>query len=161
MSSYTTVPGDTYDSIARKVYGDDAQAFTLAAANPGAFEPLSAGTSLVVPPDVTAPKTQLPQSVRVDETVVTIAIEGEVFYNWAGLRINRSFDGIDTFSFTAPFEPTNAQFRETFRPFSFKRVEIFVGDAKLLTGVLVTPTPVSEPDRTTVSVSGYSLPGSS
>ena len=159
MSSYTTVNGDTFEAVARKVYGDDAQVFALVAANPGVDDPLPVGTVLVTPPDVTAPKTPALQAVNVGPSDVTVQIDGEVFYNWSDLRINRAFDNIDTYSFTAPFEPDNLQWRETFKPFSFKLVEVFVGDDKLFTGQMVSTTPVSEPDRTTLSVSGYSLPG--
>lgn len=159
MSSYITRTGDTFESIARTVYGDDAQAFALSAANPGVAGTIPAGLILVVPPDVTAPLPYTLQAINVGSSDVTIQIDGEVFHNWVNLRINRAFDSIDTFSFTAPFEPNNLQWREIFKPFSFKTVEVFVGLNKMFTGQMVTPMPISEPGVTTMSVSGYSLPG--
>lgn len=159
MSEYITKPGDGFEKIARQVYGDETLTFIIAAANPGAREPFVVGTSLIIPADITAPRTKLPQSVNVGLTDVTLAIDGEVFYNWERLRVTRSFDSIDTFSFSAPFEPDDPKFRETFKPFSFKEVVVFVGEDRLFTGTMVDVVPVSEAGRTTTSVSGYSKPG--
>ena len=159
MSEYITKPGDGFEKIARQVYGDETLTFIIAAANPGAREPFVVGTSLIIPADITAPRTKLPQSVNVGLTDVTLAIDGEVFYNWERLRVTRSFDSIDTFSFSAPFEPDDPKFRETFKPFSFKEVVVFVGEDRLFTGTMVDVVPVSEAGRTTMSVSGYSKPG--
>ncbi len=157
MSSYTTVAGDDFALIARKIYGDEIQAFTIATANPGAFEPLTAGTVLVIPPDVNAPRS-LPANLA-DTNEVTLTIDGENFFNWSDLRINRAFDTIGTFSFSAPFEPDNPKWRQVFQPFSFKTIQVYSGRDLIFTGQLVSTVPVSEPGRTTLSVSGYSLPG--
>lgn len=159
MSEYVTQAGDTFETIARQEYGDENLSFNLAAANPGAQEPLAAGTSLIVPADITAPRTRLPQSINVGVTDVSITIDGEVFYNWSRLRVTRSFDSIDTFSFSAPYEEDDPKFRETFRPFSFKEIVVFIGQDRLFTGTMVDVVPVSEAGRTTTSVSGYSKPG--
>lgn len=159
MSEYVTKQGDSLETIARQVYGDEGLTFNIAAANPGAQEPFAVGTSLIIPEDITAPKDKTPQSVSPGPTDVTLSIDGEVFYNWGKLRITEAFDSIDTFSFSAPFEPEDPKFRETFKPFSFKRIVVHVGDDLLFTGTMVDVVPVSEAGKTSLSVSGYSKPG--
>jgi nucleoid-associated protein YgaU len=49
MSRYMTIAGDTFERVARKVYGDDLRASQVAAANPDAAEPLTPGTELTIP----------------------------------------------------------------------------------------------------------------
>ena len=39
MTTYTTISGDTFDKVARKIYGDDKKAAPIRTANPGVFEP--------------------------------------------------------------------------------------------------------------------------
>jgi len=159
MSSYTTVKGDTFESIARKFYGNELQATAIDAANPGAQEPLNAGTPLIIPADVTAPRAPRTAVAGADENGVTIQIDGEEFLNWSRLKIDTGFDKISTFSFDAPFEPADAQFRRVFKPFSYKTVQIYIGDSVAFTGTIVSTIPTSEPGSNTLSVSGYSRPG--
>jgi prophage tail gpP-like protein len=66
---------------------------------------------------------------------------------------------MDTVEFGAPFEPDTPGFRETFRPFSFKSMEVTVGGDPLFTGTMVAVNPIIENKQRTVAVSGYSLPG--
>ena len=51
-SAYTTVQGDAWDSISKRVYGDEAHTGLLIAANPEHTETVlfSAGIVLTVPP---------------------------------------------------------------------------------------------------------------
>ena len=48
-TTYRTIPGDTFERVARKVYGDDLRAGQVSAANPDAAEPLTPGTELTIP----------------------------------------------------------------------------------------------------------------
>lgn len=70
-----------------------------------------------------------------------------------------SIDSHATAGFTAPFEPERKQFRDTFRPFSFKPLTLDVGGTRLFTGTLVDVKPRLEANPRNVQVSAYSKPG--
>lgn len=159
MSDYVTGPGDTFAIISRRVYGVETEAARVARANPGAFEPLSPGTFLDIPPLPNAPQNAIPQAPDATPNEVAILINGERFRFWESVRITRAVDMIDTVEFTAPFEPDSPGFRATFRPFSFQRAEITVGGALLFTGTVVGITPAVEPEKSSIVVSAYALPG--
>jgi prophage tail gpP-like protein len=156
---YKVVTGDTFELIARKSYGVETQADRIARANPGVFEPIPAGVTITIPALPGAPQ-DIPQSAQSDNLdEVALSIDGKRYRFWEGVTINRSMDSMDTVSFGAPFDPDAPGFRETFRPFSFKPVNITVGGDPLFTGTMININPVLENDRKSISVSGYSLPG--
>ena len=158
-TTYKIVSGDTFESIARKKYGSELQAEAVARANPGVSEPLTAGRALSIPLLPYAPKNQ-PQATRAEnKEEIAILIDGKRFRFWDRVRITRAMDKADTVEFGAPFEPDNTEFREKFRPFSFKPVVVTMGGAALFTGTLIGVTPVLDNARNTISVSAYSLPG--
>lgn len=159
MSDYVTREGDTFSVISRRVYGVETGASRIARANPGAVEPLAPGTFLSIPIDPNAPRDALPQSPDVDPNEVAIIINGQRFRFWEGVRITRAIDMIDTVEFTAPFDPDAPGFRETFRPFSYPRVEILVGGVLLFTGTGVGVDPELSADKRTIGLSAYALPG--
>lgn len=90
---------------------------------------------------------------------VSILIGGTRYTGWNELELHLSLDTFDTIAFTAPFEPENVGFRDTFRPFSFKPLEVSVNDALVFTGTLVGVDPKTEPASRSVAVSGYATPG--
>jgi prophage tail gpP-like protein len=67
-------------------------------------------------------------------------------------------DTFDSVSFSAPFNERDAAFRETFRPFSYKPVDVSVSSEPLFTGTMVVPNPILEDNRRAVDVSCYALP---
>jgi prophage tail gpP-like protein/phage tail protein X len=158
-TTYKTVAGDTFDSIARKRYGSEKDAQLIAQANPGAAEPLTAGTSLSVParPDAPQNSPQAAESSTQDE--VALLIDGRRFRFWDKFRITRSIDSMDTIDFGAPFNADAPGFKGTFKPFSFKPMSITVGGEPLFSGTIVAVNPLLENKQKTISVSGYSLPG--
>lgn len=89
---------------------------------------------------------------------VAILIEGRRWRGWDSVEIERAIDSFSTVTFNAPFEPERAEFRSTFRPFSFKLVELYVHDNRVFNGVLLGVEPKIEPDSRTVEVSCYSHP---
>ena len=156
---YRIVTGDTFEAISRKVYGTEAGVDLLQSANPGVSEPLSAGTSLVTPVDPAAPARFQQDGPANSPDEVAIKIAGERFRFWESVTIERQADGLATVDFTAPFEADNQKFRQIFRPLSYQTVEITVGGEPFFSGVMLSPLPDLKPDRRTVSVSCYSLPG--
>lgn len=158
MPNYTTVAGDTFEIISRKVYGEGTRANQIAAANPGVEEPLAIGVVLSVPQDNTvAPPAASASASNPDE--VSLIINGERFTFWENIRVRRAIDTPDAISFSAPFEAGSAKFRDTFRPFSYPSAVFMVGGSPLFSGVVVDIAPELQPDKRSVGVSGYSLPG--
>lgn len=159
FTTYSVVVNDTFAKISRKVYGTEIRASQIARSNPGAIEPLNAGTLLTIPDIPGAPKLLTANNTNTDEDEVTITIDRVRFRFWESVQITRSIDSPDTVSFDAPFEPDLPNFRETFRPFSFKEIRVTVGDIVVFTGTLLLTPPLLEPDRRLVNISGYSRPG--
>jgi prophage tail gpP-like protein len=89
---------------------------------------------------------------------VTVSIDQKDFVFWEEIAITRSLDNFSTIELSAPFEPNNTEFRNTFVPFSFKPLEIRVDDQLLFNGQLVGVEPRATPSSRTVRCSGYSLP---
>jgi prophage tail gpP-like protein len=87
---------------------------------------------------------------------VSLEIDGKTFRFWTELTLSRRIDGFDSASFTAPFDPTDAATRETFRPFTYKPVVIRVGSRALFTGTMMAPMPEVTAEQKTVSVDCYS-----
>ncbi len=158
-NAYTVQTGDTFEKIARKRYGDEKQASLISSANPGASEPLVAGTSLVLPEQPNAPKDVPQQTPSSNENEVAVLIDGQRFRFWENIRITRSIDAMDILEFTAPFEPDQKEFRETFRPFSYRPIVVTVGGGVLFTGTMVVATPSVDAARRTLEVGAYSSPG--
>jgi prophage tail gpP-like protein len=159
MSSYTTVPGDTFSTVSGKAYGTPEHAASVAAANPGVLEPLAPGTVLKTPPRPGAPTNALrPGAFETpDETAVLIG--GKRFRFWTTVSVSRALDGLSSVTFSAPFDPQDPNFRETFRPFSFKPVSIYIGGELIFTGTLVDVDPETSAQERTVTVTCYGLPG--
>ena len=160
MSSYTVISGDTFDAISRKRYGTEANSDLISSANPGVSEPLSAGAVIIIPVDASIPSdiSQVTSSENPNE--VALLIDGERFRFWEGIKISRSIDAMDTLSFTAPFDYERAEFKDTFRPFSYKGTVVTVGGSPLFTGVMMGIDPQLSTDSSMIDVSCYSLPGS-
>lgn len=158
-TTFKVQAGDTFESISRKKYGTEKEADRIARANPGAAEPLTAGTVLTVPAQPDAPQNVQQKGVTDSDEEVAVLIDGKRFRFWDRVRITRAIDTMDTVEFGAPFDADAPGFRETFRPFSFKTVVITVGGEPLFTGTMVAVSPAVENGQKIVSVSGYSLPG--
>jgi len=156
---YVIQPGDTFDTVARKQYGDDQKAPLIQQANPGAPVPLIAGQSLVIPADPDAQATATGNAAASSPNEVSVSIEGERFRFWSEVSITRTLDAVSTAQFDAPFTPDDPSFRERFRPFSFNDVDINIGGTRLFTGTMVAPVPVLTPQARTVSVACYARPG--
>lgn len=92
--------------------------------------------------------------------IVGIQIDQKEFRYWESVEIRRALDNFSTVDLSAPFEPGDATFRQTFQPFTYKPLSVTVDGATLFTGQLVGVEPRATPASTTVRCSGYSLPGS-
>ena len=153
------VQGDTFESLARKNYGDDAQAWRIAEANPDAVEGALGGLDLAIPEIPGAPVDKIQSVVAGASDEVGLSIKGALFRAWTTIVITRSIDSVDTVSMSAPFEPESPAFRSIFKPFSYYPVVCTVGGAPLFLGTVVGVAPVATPEITTVALSAYSRPG--
>lgn len=156
---YKVVQGDTFGSIARKVYGDDQQAGRIRRANPGVSEPLVPGAEIVTPKDPSAPKDKPQEAPSSNPNEVSLLIDGSRFRLWDRIRFTRSIDAMDTVEFGSPFDSSAPGMRETFRPFSYKPIEVKVGGEQLFSGTLVSVDPIVDNGQITVAASAYTLPG--
>lgn len=152
---YDVQAGDTFETIARKVYGDETKAGLLAKANPGSGDTPAAGSTVVTPATGA-----LSASVAADDPdEVAVIIDGQPFRFWTGVRIRRTLDAPSTIQLLSPFEPDNPSFRETFTPVSYKPLAVAVGGAPLFTGTMVTSLPRLTAEGVVTETAGYSLPG--
>lgn len=148
---------DTFDSLARRAYGNANRAALLSHANPGILEPIPFGTVLTVPADPYSPALPPVRATANTANTVNISIGGRKIQNWSRLTWTRSIDTYRTFEFDTQWDPEDPADRETFRPFAFKRGLISVNNDVVLTG---TPHCVPRPGQRekNMNVSGSSLP---
>jgi len=96
---------------------------------------------------------------QIDEaSAFSIEIDSRKFTNWSEIELEQSIDGFSTVGFTAPFEPDRIDFRETFRPFSFKPVTVAIGGEKQFTGFLLNVEPALGGNSRSVRVQAVAAP---
>ena len=157
--TYKTVAGDTFELIARKKYGTEAESSRIARANPGVVEPLTACIILIIPDIPDAPQNLQQQTATDNENEIAILIDGKRFRFWSSVAIKRSLDAMDVVQIDAPFNAGSLEFRNAFRPFAYKKIEITIGGIPFFTGTGIVVDPVINENKKTVSMGGYSLPG--
>lgn len=90
---------------------------------------------------------------------VGVQVGSKDFEDWSELELTLSLDTFATLSFRAPFEPTSADFRATFKPFSFSPLKVLLAGSPLFTGCLVGVHPEVTAEERKVEITGYALPG--
>ncbi len=92
-------------------------------------------------------------------------IHGNYFGHWSEIDITFELDGFSSVGFRAPFEHTRKEFRETFRPFSYKPVEITLspegspGDlVTIFKGTLLDIDPEISAEEKSIKVTANALP---
>lgn len=153
---YRTAPGDTFETVSRKVYGSEQYAQNIRGANPGAVFPFAVGSALFIP-DIPGAPQNAPQkfaSSQADE--VTVEIGGSELRFWTSIEITQSLDSFSTLTLSAPFEPSDPKFRELFRPLSYQSITVAVGGSALFSGVLMNVDPDLQPSRRAVTITAYS-----
>lgn len=85
-------------------------------------------------------------------------IDGQTWRAWSDLEIKLALDGFSTIGFTAPFEPERDAFRETFRPFTYRSLEVLVDGTRLFAGTMIDVSPSVTESARAVGISGYALP---
>jgi prophage tail gpP-like protein len=97
---------------------------------------------------------------------VSLLIDGQLWSRWSEIEIHRELDNFSTVKFTAPFESDRADFRETFRPFTYKSVQVLISslgvegrDFVLFNGTMMGVHPQVDAGSSTVEVTACALPG--
>lgn len=156
MASYSTLPGDSFATVATQFYGDPGLAADIAAANPGVLEPLQPGTALVVPFRPGPTPVPVPKD---PDAGVKVNLNGVPFKFWKQVTITRSLDAFDKFELMAPIMPENVSFRKAIKPNSWSPVQIFNDGVLMFTGRHVTTVPQSSAKNKQVQIGGLSSPG--
>lgn len=151
FTTYKIQNGDTFESISNKLYGYPAFGSLIKNANP-AISILTAGNNILAPKQKT-------QAVGVYGNDIAIYIDDKEFKFWTELEIKRSIDGIDTFSFIAPFNKEDKKFIELFKPLTFKKLLITIDGEPLVTGILLSVIPSFDTYSNMISCEGYSMCG--
>lgn len=95
-----------------------------------------------------------------DPDEVRLVIAGTEFAGWEAVTISMGVGHLaDSFSVTAPFDSDRPEVRAAFVPFGYQRVELYIGDDKLLTGTIDKVTPSVAGDDRAITVEGRSLTG--
>lgn len=89
---------------------------------------------------------------------ITLLIGGREFKNFLDFELTYGLDTYSTLTVTAPFEADRKEFRETFVPFSFKPIEVYLDLDLIFTGTMLTPYPQIEPEAKIVVVPAYAKP---
>lgn len=83
---------------------------------------------------------------------------GSYFGYWQNVEIKRSIDTYSTVKFDAPFEPTRKEFRQTFRPFTYQRLECLINLDTFVTGYSLGIDPDFDWNARNIAVTGYAKP---
>lgn len=157
-TTYKTVLGDTFESVSRKVFGHENNAGLIAEQNPGVVEPIPNGVLLFVE-DSEVPQSVPSQGTSYDPDEIQIAIGTRVITRFESFRNTRSIDSMSTVSFVVPFDPSDEEDRETYRPFKYKQIKVTRGGVPFFFGVVLGVEPTATEKRVSVTVTAYSRPG--
>ena len=170
---HEVVSADTLGAISIKHYGTFQKWQDIVRANPQLSGRRTAGdgSPLIFPGDLlTIPEEDksaaipaAPQTVQLsdddDAQDVSIVIDGKKFIGWTGYELTLSHDGLDLFSFTAPYSEALEKLRETIMPFTFKNCQVFYDKELIFKGTLLTPDPELTDDEKEINLQGYPLCG--
>lgn len=90
----------------------------------------------------------------------SIKINGKRFEHFTDFSCTLNFGAIaSTFGFSALFEPSSAEHRRLFKPFSYNSIQVYYNGELLINGIALSPTFTSEAKPTLTTISGYSKTG--
>lgn len=159
-STYIVKQGDTLSGIAKIFYGDPAQSIRIVKANPQIKDPgiISPGQVFIIPEIKNS--NVVPDTVEAEnQEQITALIDSKNFTFWNNFVVNLSLDTFDTFSLSVPFDPDIQVYRDTFKPFSYKEVSLYLGGEIIFKGILINVNAQVNANSKTITISGYSKPG--
>jgi prophage tail gpP-like protein len=169
--THKVVSGDTLGAIAVRYLGSFGQWVRVRDANPQLAGRKTAkdgsplvfpGDTLIIPVDETnaRPASAAPRktiALSDGERDVSVVIDGKEFTGFTSYDLNLSYDSLDTFSFTAPYDYSVAELARTIVPFAFKGCEVYYGGHLLFKGTLLTPDPELTAKTSEITLQGYPL----
>lgn len=153
--TYKSVAGDTLDIISKKITGTADLAPLIKGVNPGVPDMLEVGTDITVPVPLTPPS----PTRASNPNEVAVLIDGVRFRFWSDIRIRFYIDAVSVIEVNAPFEESQQEQRDAFRPFSYKPLSVTLGGQALFTGTAIDVQPRLQEDSSLVRLSAYSVPG--
>jgi prophage tail gpP-like protein len=152
--SYIVKDGDTFESIARDMYGDSAYSSYVASANTGN---LVVGNTIIVPNLPTRrneAKSVVPAS---DENDLSVFIEG-VRVSLENFRLVKSLDAVvDGWSGVLKWNPgENPDLDKWLKPFRYPESFVYIGGEKVASGCIYEVAP-SNANRREMAIGGYSF----
>lgn len=151
MATFTARQNDTFDLISRRMFGTAQETGNIRKANPSLTEPLTAGDVVVLPSKVSVSN----QPTNVNQDDVTVLINGIEYKYFVRVEFFSRFDSFDSCTITAPFEPDNLSFRQTFVPFSYADISVFIGGELIFTGTQMGLTPLVRPNSKIIILEAY------
>ena len=165
--------GKTLGSIAVHYLGASAKWTNISGANPQLASRKKApdgspfiypGDTLIIPEDQTESRPASAQTKKAvvlsdKEQDVSIVISGQKFTGFTAYTIDLAYDTFDTFSFSAPYDPSIKELRDVITPFAFNPCEVYYNDALFFKGTLLTPDPELSDKASEITLQGYPLCG--
>jgi prophage tail gpP-like protein len=165
--------GETLGAIAVRYLGSSAKWTKITGVNPQLANRKKAadgspfiypGDTLVIPMDQTetrpaSAQTKTPIVLSDKEQDVSIVISGEKFTGFTAYNLNLSYDSFDTFSFSAPYDPSIKELRDVITPFAFNSCEVYYNDVLAFKGTLLTPDPELSDTSSEITLQGYPICG--
>jgi len=171
--AHKVAQGDSLTTIAIRYTGSAGAVQSIVAANPQLqgrkislenWPFIYPGDTIIIPEDKTEEIVSPVESM--DSVVVSngaqesaIVIDGKKFIGFTSYRLKLSYDSLDTFSFTAPYDPDILVLREITAPFEYKLCEVFYNDTLVFRGTLLTSDPELANHASEITLQGYPLCG--
>lgn len=89
---------------------------------------------------------------------VSIWLDGREFHTWEDFELSTGADTYSSVGFSAPFEFDRRDFRDTFRPTSYKPCDVRIDGDRVFSGELLGIEPTVSANERRVTVSAYSKP---
>lgn len=155
MAVYTVSQGDSLDRIARKYFGSAQNTALLKQANPHLQDLLVEGAEIFLPSfnQLSAIQSRVPYN---NDDEVSIIINNVPFRIWQEITIDKSIDSSSVVQFEGPFEPDFQLHKDMFKPFSFNKIQTFIGGSQFFDGYLLIAVPSLTENSSTVRVTAYS-----
>lgn len=83
---------------------------------------------------------------------------GKSFKWWSEFELSMGLDSYSAAGFSAPFDPDRREFRDAFRPFSYRTVQVKIGGELMFTGRMMDIEPDVDAKSQSVQVTAYALP---
>lgn len=166
--THTVISGDTFPRISTRYYGVAAKYPQIIRANPQLVgRPTETdGTPRIYPSNIlTIPDDTSALSIEESDTIeteqdaqdgeLTLKLSTDKFRYFSGYEITQNIDIFDVVNIDFPFDNERLDYRELFRPFSFRDVDMFIGGEQLFNGTILAPSPQIDANSKVMTLAAY------